>query len=138
MQIASHCRLSIACSGAVIVRVQIVYPLVFTNGPLRDRKAVLIAHPSENVPSHHFRTVIILAVEIVVSDRDITVCWLPILGAQRNSRNSSSRALATMTAPGQTFVFEAVTCLTSCMVTNVDVGVCYCCRTERSERKERR
>ena len=74
MQIASHCRLSVACNRAVIVRVQIVYLLMFTNWPLRDRKAVLIAQPSENVPSHHFRTVIILVVEIVVSDGDIAVC----------------------------------------------------------------
>lgn len=86
-------RLSLACSRAVIVRVQIVYPLVFTNGPLRDRKAVLIAQPSENVPSHHFRTAIILVVEIVVSDGDIAVCWLPILGASGTSRNSDSHAL---------------------------------------------
>jgi hypothetical protein len=32
MQIASHSRLSVACNRAVIVRVQIVYPLVLTNG----------------------------------------------------------------------------------------------------------
>jgi hypothetical protein len=80
MQIASHCRLSVACNRAVIVPVQIVYPLMFTNGPLRDRKAVLIAQPSENVPCYHFRTVIIFVVEIVVSDEDIAICWLPILG----------------------------------------------------------
>ena len=81
MQIASHSRLSVACNRTVIVQVQIVYPLVFTNSPLRDRKAVLIAQLSENVPSHSFRTVIILVVEIVVSDGDIAVCWLPIFGA---------------------------------------------------------
>ena len=55
---------------------------MFTNGPLRDRKAVLIVQLSEIVPSHYFRTVIILVVEIVVSDGDIAVCWLPILGVR--------------------------------------------------------
>jgi hypothetical protein len=54
MHITSYYGLSITCDRAVIIRVQIVYLLMFINGPLREKKAVFIAQLSKNVPSYHF------------------------------------------------------------------------------------
>ena len=80
MQITSRCRPSVALNGFIIVRVQVIYPRMFTNGSLGNGKAILISQPSENIPSHHFRTVIILIVEVVVIDEDIIAFWIPIFG----------------------------------------------------------
>lgn len=81
MWISSHHRLSLSRNRTVIIRVQIIYPLVFTDSSLRDRKAVIITHPSKNVPSHHFRTIVILVIKIIIRDGDAALCWLAIFGA---------------------------------------------------------
>ena len=81
-QITSNCRLSIACNEAVVVRVQIAYTPVFMNGPLCDRKAVLISQPSKDILSYHFWIVIILIAKIVISDWDIAFVGFPFLACK--------------------------------------------------------